>query len=165
MRMMEQVFECLRCGEESPVTELPARCAKCGYGTGVVRPVEAPPARPEPEKRRRYDETAEAMRTITAPALSDTQVLLLLDNCLVKARRCRERELEAEARGEYSRVQYLRKLRAHYSAMQETLQDQIFRKGVTPSELAERLARLDRRIERRSEPRGVSAEPPTVSPK
>jgi hypothetical protein len=159
---MQQVFECLRCGEETLIAELPARCAKCGYGTGVVRPTEQPPARPEPEKRRRYDQAADAIRTMTHPALSDTHVLLLLDNCLVKARQCQERELDAEARGEYSRVQYLRKLRAHYAAMQETLQDQIFRKGVTPTELAQQLARLDRRMERRSEPRGVSAEPSTV---
>jgi hypothetical protein len=89
---------------------------------------------------------------MTGPGLSDTQILLLLDNCLVKARQCQERELEAEGRAEYSRVQYLRKLRAHYTAMQETLQDQIFRKGVTPAELAQRLARLDRRFERRDAP-------------
>jgi hypothetical protein len=156
---MQQVFECLRCGEETLVTDLPARCSKCGYGTGVVRPAEPLPARPEPEKRRRYDEAADAIRTMTRPALSDTQILLLLDNCLVKARQCQERELEAEARGEYSRVQYLRKLRAHYAAMQETLQDQIFRKGVTPTELAQRLARLDRRFERRSEAPAVTAVP------
>jgi hypothetical protein len=78
-------------------------------------------------------------------------MLLLLDNCLMQARRCAARELAAEARGEHSRVQYLRKLRSHYLAMQQTLQEQIFRKGVTPTELAERLAHLDRRFERRSD--------------
>lgn len=162
--MIDQVFECLRCGEETLIIELPARCAKCGSGTGIVRPAEQPPARPEPEKRRRY-QAADAIRAMTRPTLSDTQVLLLLDNCLVKARQCQEREHEAEARGEYSRVEYLRKLRAHYSAMQETLQDQIFRKGVTPDELAQRLAHLDRRFEPRSEAPVVTADPSNFLPK
>jgi hypothetical protein len=163
--MMDQIFECLRCGEETLISELPARCAKCGSGTGVVRPAEQPPARPEPEKRRRY-EAADAIRAMTRPTLSDTQVLLLLDNCLVKARQCQERELEAETRGEHSRIEYLRKLRAHYLAMQETLQDQIFRKGVTPDELAQRLAHLDRRFESRSEAPAVPAvQPSSLLPK
>lgn len=164
--MMEQVFECLRCGEETLITELPARCAKCGSGTGIVRPAEQPPARPEPEKRRPYHEVSDAIRAMTRTTLSDTQVLLLLDNCLVKARQCQDRELEAEARGEYSRVEYLRKLRAHYAAMQETLQDQIFRKGVTPDELAQRLAHLDRRFEPRSDAPAVpAAQPSSLLPK
>jgi hypothetical protein len=124
-----------------------------------MRPAQLPPARPEPEKRRRYEEAADAIRAMTSPTHSDMQVLLLLDNCIVKARQCQDRELEAEARGEYSRVEYLRKLRAHYAAMQETLQDQIFRQGVTPSELAERLSHLDRRVERRSEAPAVTADP------
>lgn len=162
---MDQVFECLRCGEETLVVELPARCAKCGYGTGVVRPAEQPPARPEPEKRRPYQEVSDAIRSMTRPTLSDTQILLLLDNCLVKARQCRDRELEAEARGEFSRVEYLRKLRAHYAAMQETLQDQIFRKGVTPDELAQRLAHLDRRFEHLSDAPPVAAHPSSLLPK
>jgi hypothetical protein len=102
---------------------------------------------------------------MTRTTLSDTQVLLLLDNCLVKARQCQERELEAEGRGEYSRVEYLRKLRAHYLAMQETLQDQIFRKGVTPDELAQRLAHLDRRMERRSDAPAVESHSSTFLPK
>ena len=97
--------------------------------------------------------------------LRDTQILLLLDNCLVKARQCQEREVEAEARGEHSRVEYLRKLRAHYVSMQETLKDQIFRQGVTPTELGERLARLDRRFEPRSDAPDVSAPPSTFLPK
>jgi len=163
---MEQLFECLRCGEETFITELPARCASCGYGNGIVRPFEQPPARPEPEKRRRDYEAANVMRPMPVPALSDTQVLLLLDNCLVKARQCQERELEAEVRGEHSRVEYLRKLRAHYASMQETLQAQIFRKGVTPTELAQQLARLDRRFERRSDaPAAVKAHPSILTSK
>ena len=164
---MEQLFECLRCGEETRITELPARCAHCGYGNGIVRPAERPPARPEPdtpEKRRRNYEAVNAMRAMTASPLSDTQVLLLLDNCLGKARQCQERELEAEVRGEYSRVEYLRKLRAHYASMQETLQAQIFRKGITPTELAQQLARLDRRFERRSDAPAVTAHPSTLTP-
>ncbi len=88
---------------------------------------------------------------MNVPGPSDTQILLLLDTCCMQARRCEARELEAEARSEHSRVQYLRKLRSHYLAMQESLQEQIFRKGVTPTQLAERLAHLDRRFERRSD--------------
>jgi hypothetical protein len=102
---------------------------------------------------------------MTRPTLSDTQVLLLLDNCLVKARQCQDRELEAETRGEHSRIEYLRKLRAHYVAMQETLKDQIFRMGVTPDELAQRLAHLDRRFEPRSEAPVVTADPSNFLPK
>jgi hypothetical protein len=102
---------------------------------------------------------------MNAPAPSDTQILLLLDNCLMQARRCEARELEAEARGEHSRVQYLRKLRSHYLAMQETLQDQILRKGVTPTELAERLAHLDRRFKPRSDAPAVTANLSRLQPK
>ena len=88
---------------------------------------------------------------MSIPTFTDAQVLLLLDNCLVKARQCKARELEAEARGEHSRVEYLRKLGAHYASMQQALENQIFRQGITASELAERLARLDRRLEPRSD--------------
>ena len=102
---------------------------------------------------------------MSVPGPSDTQILLLLDNCLMQARRCQARELEADARGEHSRVQYLRKLRAHYLAMQETLQDQIFRKGVTPSELAGRLAHLDRRFEPRPDAPAVTADLRSLQPK
>lgn len=98
------------------------------------------------------------------PTLTDAQVLLLLDNCLVKARQCQERELEAEARGEHSRVEYLRKLRAHYLSMQESLQEQIFRKGVTPSELAQRLAHLDRRLGPRSDASSSSGPAAELAP-
>jgi hypothetical protein len=148
---MEQVFECLKCGEATPITELPARCSRCGYGNGIVRPADEPPARPEPEERRHYYE-AEVVRSMKVPpTLTETQILLLLDNCLLKARHCKARELEAEARGQHSRVQYLRKLKAHYVAIQETLEDQIFRQGITPSDLAHSLAHLDRRCEPPSE--------------
>src|SRR5688572_31510892 len=133
---MRQIFECMRCGEETVITELPARCPRCGSGTGVLRPEDQPPTRPEPEQRRQYRETADVIRAMSIPTFTDAQVLLLLDNCLVKARQCKARELEAEARGEHSRVEYLRKLGAHYASMQQALENQIFRQGITASELA-----------------------------
>jgi hypothetical protein len=81
------------------------------------------------------------------PALTDTQILLLLDNCIATVQKLQEREREAGLQGHHSRVEYVRKLRMHYTAMQEALQHEIFRNGLTPSELARRLADIDRRTE------------------
>lgn len=34
----ESIFECLKCGKESPLETLPPRCPFCGSGAGIVRP-------------------------------------------------------------------------------------------------------------------------------
>jgi Zn finger protein HypA/HybF involved in hydrogenase expression len=34
---MVTIFECLKCGHESKLEALPARCPKCGTGNGVLR--------------------------------------------------------------------------------------------------------------------------------
>lgn len=44
---MRQIFECLRCGNEIPITQLPARCQVCESITGIVRPE---PGTPEQHK-------------------------------------------------------------------------------------------------------------------
>jgi hypothetical protein len=90
------------------------------------------------------------MSTVARPVLTDMKILLLLDNCIVKARQCQEREFEAEALGQYSRAEYLRKLRAHYHSVRAALEEEIFERGVNESELAQRLAKLDRRSEVRT---------------
>jgi Zn finger protein HypA/HybF involved in hydrogenase expression len=36
---MATIFECLKCGQETILKALPAKCPKCGYGTGVLREV------------------------------------------------------------------------------------------------------------------------------
>src|SRR5687767_14878165 len=88
------------------------------------------------------------------PKLTDTQVLLLLESCFTNAQKLEHREREAKLEGQHSRAEYLRKLRLHYNAMQESLTREIFQNGVAPSELLERLADLDRRLEPRSDPVG-----------
>lgn len=36
-----QVFDCIRCGRVSTLTEPPLRCRACGGGTGIIRPLES----------------------------------------------------------------------------------------------------------------------------
>jgi|SRR5688572_9180798 len=85
------------------------------------------------------------IRSMSGPLLSHAEILLLLDQCIVKVRACTERIMQAEQQGRHSKVAYLRNLRAHYVSKQESLEWHILQAGVTPSELAEKLAHLDRR--------------------
>ena len=40
LRVMQQVFECLRCGHVSTLTPAPIHCRACGNGAGILRPTE-----------------------------------------------------------------------------------------------------------------------------
>jgi hypothetical protein len=92
------------------------------------------------------------------PPLTDTQVLLLLENCSSNAQKLEHREREANEQGHHSKAEYLRKLRLHYNAMQESLTREIFENGVTPDELLQRLADLGRGLEPRSDLLGVGGD-------
>ena len=43
---MATQFECLACGHESKLEQLPARCSKCGHGNGLLRETDEPEAVP-----------------------------------------------------------------------------------------------------------------------
>lgn len=92
-----------------------------------------------------------ATHTVT-DAADMNRHLLLLENCLTNAQKLEHREREARLQGQNSKAEYLHKLRRHYQAMQESLTHEIFKSGVTPDELLQRLADLDRRLEPRSDP-------------
>jgi len=98
------------------------------------------------------------------PSLTDTQVLLLLDDCVTTAQKLEHREREARLQGHHSKAEYLLKLRLHYNAMQEALMHEIFKKGVAPDELIQRLADLDRRIGSRADPVGGSSDESLTGP-
>lgn len=43
---MANQFECLKCGQTSLLESLPAKCANCGHGNGVIREQPESPATP-----------------------------------------------------------------------------------------------------------------------
>ena len=44
-------FECLHCGNISPVAAMPPKCPVCGHGNGIIHKNEPPSAGSESEKR------------------------------------------------------------------------------------------------------------------
>lgn len=73
------------------------------------------------------------------PALTDTQILLLLDICLDAEQRCDEREKFARAVGHVQKAEYVVQLREQYASMRQAFLEEIKRAGMNTREQHQKL--------------------------